>query len=164
MPKVYLSLGSNLGDRKQNLIDAIHSLNSNDLAVESVSSLYETVPIGETEQPVPDYLNVAARIDTDLKPLELLERIKQIEIACGRTKSFRWGPRIIDIDILLYDNCALETETLTIPHPRMAERAFTIVPVLEIAPEAVLPGDVPISGLLTDEIKSQTLVNIGKLP
>ena len=133
---VYLALGANLGDRQGNLVQAIQSIRAS-ASVESIASFYETRPVGYLEQP--DFLNTACQITTDLSPLELLHFLKQIERQMGRQASFRNAPRPIDIDILLYDDLVLDTPDLIIPHPRMTDRAFVLVPLAEIAPTVVHP-------------------------
>jgi 2-amino-4-hydroxy-6-hydroxymethyldihydropteridine diphosphokinase len=133
---VYLGLGSNLGDRRANLERAMVALRSHP-AVQGlvVSSFIETEPVGGPPDQRP-YLNGAARLETDLEPQSLLAELKSIEHALGRRKGPRWGPRLIDLDILLYGNIVLETEDLVIPHPRLRERLFVLRPLAEIAPQA----------------------------
>ena len=133
---VYLGLGSNLGDRKTNLEKALQLLGQR-LTIRQVSSLYQTEPVGNKEQPM--FFNAVCRAETDLGPLQLLSLIKGIEAALGRVPSFAGGPRSIDVDILLYGDLSMETADLTIPHPRMAERAFVLIPLLELTPELVHP-------------------------
>ena len=132
----YLGLGSNLGDREANIRGALMRL-AQRASVERVSSLYETEPWGYLEQP--RFLNAACRITTTLAPLELFRFIKEIEADFGRVHSFRNAPRTLDIDILFYGDGVLETPELVIPHPRLAGRAFVLVPLAEIAPELVHP-------------------------
>jgi GTP cyclohydrolase-4 len=134
--KAYLGLGANLGDRQSNLAQALQQLRTK-VSVDEVSSFYSTKPVGYLDQP--DFLNIACRITTDLSPLDLLRFAKQVEKMMGRQASFRNAPRPIDIDILLYDDLVLDTPELTIPHPRMRERAFVLAPLAEIAPQAVHP-------------------------
>ena len=134
--KVYLALGSNLGDRMSNLASAIKRL-SQKMTVKKVSSVYETDPVYYKEQPL--YLNAVLSAVTKLNPFELLSFVKSIESDLGRQPSFRNAPRIIDIDILFYGDQVIETPELTIPHPRIAERAFVLVPLAEIAPELAHP-------------------------
>lgn len=142
---VYLALGANLGDRRANIAAALGQL-APDVRVELVSSLYETEPAYVLDQP--RFLNAVARVRTALEPAALLARLKQIEAALGRAAGTRFGPRVIDLDILLYGDRVIATDTLTIPHPRMAERPFVLVPLAEIAPELVPPGwDVPVATL-----------------
>jgi len=134
---VYLGLGSNLGDRQVNLERAIERLEEK-LEIVQTSSLYETEPVGYREQPL--FLNAVCRATTNLSPFELLHLDKEIETALGRAPSFPNGPRIIDIDILFYGEEVIETPQLTIPHPRLTERAFVLVPLAEVAPYLVHPG------------------------
>ncbi|MGH2543039.1 MAG: 2-amino-4-hydroxy-6-hydroxymethyldihydropteridine diphosphokinase [Ardenticatenaceae bacterium] len=131
LSEVCLGLGSNLGDRKANIARAIDSLRALSTSP-TVSSLYETTPQGFRDQP--RFLNAACRIWTSLDPFQLLDAIRRIEIAVGRRHTFVNAPRILDIDILLYGNMVLDSPSLTIPHPRMAGRAFVLQPLTEIAP------------------------------
>jgi 2-amino-4-hydroxy-6-hydroxymethyldihydropteridine diphosphokinase len=133
---VYLALGSNIGNRQENLSIALQRLREI-VDIDKISSVYETEPVGYLDQPC--FLNMVCHGQTVPSPHELLRKIKAIEEALGRKPSFRNAPRPIDIDILLYDDLCLETEHLTIPHPRMSERAFVLVPLVEIAPTAVEP-------------------------
>jgi len=133
---VYLALGTNLGDRIANLRGAIEALPS-EINVIAESKIYETPPWGYENQPA--FLNMAVKCETALDPESLLKRLKLLEVRLGREQSFRWGPRLIDIDILFYDNLILESESLTIPHPRLHERAFVLVPLAEIAPDFIHP-------------------------
>ena len=134
--EVYLGLGSNLGDRKANLGKALQLLGER-LYIEQVSSIYETEPVGHAEQPM--FLNAVCRAETELGPLQLLSLIKGIEATLGRVPSFTNGPRSIDVDILFYNDLCMETADLTIPHPKIKERAFVLIPLLEIAPQLVHP-------------------------
>lgn len=145
MHSAYLSLGSNLGDRAKNLEEALSRLQSPRLRLVSVSSLYETEPVRETATTVPRYLNLAAKVETDLSPKVLLEHLQDVERRGGRTRTIKWGARTIDIDILLYDDQRVETEALSIPHPHMLERAFVLVPLAEIASDLVLPDGTTIT-------------------
>jgi len=133
---VYLALGSNLGNRAANLKEAIASLPPQ-MEVKAKSDVYETPPWGFADQEM--FLNQALRVDTYLKPEPLLKHLKRLEMALGRKKSFPNGPRLIDIDILLYDDLVLFSPALTIPHPRMHERGFVLVPLMDIAPGLVHP-------------------------
>jgi len=133
----YLCLGSNLGEREKNLTQAL-SLLSQEINLEKVSPAYETEPIGYKEQPL--FLNLACQIITDLTPRELLRLAKTIERKMGRVPSRQINsPRLIDIDILFYDNRIIETQDLTIPHPRLPQRAFVLIPLADIAPKLVHP-------------------------
>jgi 2-amino-4-hydroxy-6-hydroxymethyldihydropteridine diphosphokinase len=133
---VYLALGSNLGNRAANLKEAVASLPPQ-MEVRAKSKVYETPPWGYTEQD--NFLNQVLKVKTYLEPEPLLKHIKRLEIALGRKSSFRYGPRLIDMDILFYDELVLESATLTIPHPRVHERGFVLLPLLDIAPEFVHP-------------------------
>jgi 2-amino-4-hydroxy-6-hydroxymethyldihydropteridine diphosphokinase len=134
---VYLSLGSNLGDRGEHLRRAVQALRK-EIRINAVSRIYETTAVGVVDQPA--FLNIAVSGETALPPEELLRFVKGIEHAVGRRPTFRWGPRVVDIDILLYGDRCLETEDLTVPHVEMAGRAFVLVPLAEIAPDVVHPG------------------------
>ncbi len=136
----YLGLGSNEGDRVANIREAIRRLeNGGSCRVIDCSSVYETKPVGIIEQP--DFLNAVVRVTTSLTPLALLDYCQAIEHSMGRVRTMRWGPRVIDIDILLYGRESLCTERLVIPHPEMLKRAFVLVPLSEIAPSIELtPG------------------------
>ena len=136
-PVVYLALGSNLGDRAANLRAAVDAL-APYVAVAHVSALYETEPAYVTDQP--RFLNAALVGSTALEPHELLAALKNIERSMGRVAGERFGPRLIDLDILVYGELLLVTPELTLPHPRLAERPFVLVPLAEIAPDLVLPG------------------------
>ncbi|MBD8038636.1 2-amino-4-hydroxy-6-hydroxymethyldihydropteridine diphosphokinase [Solibacillus sp. A46] len=131
MTTAYLSIGTNIGEREQNLQDAVKLLLSHkEITVTAISSIYETAAVGFTEQA--DFLNIAVAVETSLNAFELLAQCQKIENDLGRVREFRWGPRIIDLDILLYNNEKYETENLVVPHPRMFERAFVLVPLEEI--------------------------------
>lgn len=134
MNKSYLSLGSNMGDRVGMLRQAVRLLKEHPaIEVMNISSLYETAPIGFTEQDV--FLNMVVQLQTSLTAYELLEICQDIEQTLDRKREIRWGPRTIDLDILLYNQDEFETKNLVIPHPRMHERAFVLVPLLELDPE-----------------------------
>jgi len=133
---VYLALGSNLGDRLANLKEAVASL-SPQMDVKAKSHIYETLPWGYEDQP--KFLNQAVKVQTYLEPEPLLKHIKRLEIALGRKASFQNGPRSIDIDILFYDEIILNIPELTIPHPRLHERGFVLLPMMDIAPDLVHP-------------------------
>src|SRR5512137_2942197 len=134
--RVYLALGGNMGDRQGNLLQALQLIRARAF-IEEVSPCYETKPVGHLEQP--DFLNMTCLATTDLSPQDLLFFLKQIERHMGRQASFRNAPRPIDVDILLYDDLILESPELTIPHPRMSERAFVLVPLADIAAAVVHP-------------------------
>ena len=136
LSEAYLGLGSNLGDRRANLAQGVELLGRVCRDIE-VSSAYETEPQGFTLQP--PYLNAACRVRTRLDPYELLAAVKEIEASVGRERVFVNAPRTLDMDLLLYGRLVVESPTLTVPHPRLAERAFVLVPLAEIAPNAVHP-------------------------
>lgn len=133
---VYLALGSNLGNRAANLKEAIASL-SPQMEVKAKSNIYETLPWGFADQGM--FLNQVLRVETYLKPEPLLRHLKRLEIALGRKASFKNGPRMIDMDILFYDDLVIESPALVIPHPHVHERGFVLVPLMDIAPDFVHP-------------------------
>ncbi|MFC4558579.1 2-amino-4-hydroxy-6-hydroxymethyldihydropteridine diphosphokinase [Virgibacillus kekensis] len=134
MKQVYLALGTNIEPRKEHLVKALQLLSRHDkiLLVEK-SSIYETAPVGYTNQA--EFLNMVAEIQTSLSPLELLDYCQSIEQKLGRKREIRFGPRTIDLDILVYNQENRKTDRLILPHPRMHERAFVLVPLHEISPE-----------------------------
>jgi 2-amino-4-hydroxy-6-hydroxymethyldihydropteridine diphosphokinase len=134
---IYLALGSNLGDRQENLLSAIQALPP-DVIVLAESRIYETPPWGYADQPA--FLNMAVKAETNLEPIALLIYLKELEARLGRMPTFRYGPRQIDIDILFYDALILNTPELVIPHPHLHERAFVLVPLADLAPDLVHPG------------------------
>jgi 2-amino-4-hydroxy-6-hydroxymethyldihydropteridine diphosphokinase len=136
MPILYLALGSNLGDRFANLQAAIAALPPT-IRVLNQSPVYETPPWGLTNQPA--FLNMALKGETHLVPLALLAHLKHLETKLGRLPAVRWGPRQIDMDILFYDELILDTPPLTLPHPRLHERAFVLVPLADLEPDLVHP-------------------------
>ena len=133
---VYLALGSNMGNRAANLKEAISSL-APQMEVKAKSAVYETDPWGFKEQE--KFLNQVVRVETYLKPEQLIKHLKRLEVALGRKESFPNGPRLIDIDILFYDDLVLYSPALTIPHPHLHERAFVLVPLMDIASDLVHP-------------------------
>jgi 2-amino-4-hydroxy-6-hydroxymethyldihydropteridine diphosphokinase len=137
--RVFLALGANLGDRETNLRQALELL-SERCTVTAVSSLYRSdAVVPEGEPPGPEYLNAVVEVTTQLTPVELLRFVKEVERRIGRTQAKRWAPRLIDIDIVLYGGEMIDTPGLTVPHPRMADRAFVLAPLAELAPEVVHP-------------------------
>jgi len=139
MTEVYLGLGSNLGDRAGHLKAAVAGLRSIDgVQVSAVSSIYRTEPIGVVDQGA--FLNAVVRIETELEPLEVLDRCLEIEKGRGRVRLERWGPRTLDIDLLLFGEQTLSDERLTLPHPLAIERAFVLAPLLELWPNAEIGG------------------------
>ncbi len=147
MPRAAVGLGSNLGDRAQHIATATGALAELGVLVR-VSSLYETAPIGGPDQG--PYLNAVVVIDTELSPRELLERCLEIELEAGRERAERWGPRTLDLDLLLYGGQRIEEDELTVPHPRMTERRFVLDPLLEAWPDASLPDGTPLAGFAAD--------------
>ena len=135
--EVFISLGTNLGDRETNLRIA-RDLMAAGIEITAKSGIYETPPWGVVEQPA--FLNQVVRGITPLAPFRLLTFLKKIERGMGRVKTIRFGPRLIDLDILLYDDRQITNSRLTIPHPRMCQRAFVLVPLVEIIPDRLIPG------------------------
>lgn len=147
MPIVYLALGTNLGDRPANLRAALAALPPA-VTVLAQSPVYETPPWGVTDQPA--FLNMVAKAETHQAPRELLKYLKTLELTLGRLPAIRYGPRLIDVDILFYDDLLLDTPELTIPHPRLHERAFVLVPLADLEPALVHPGlGQPVRALLS---------------
>ncbi|MCQ9301911.1 2-amino-4-hydroxy-6-hydroxymethyldihydropteridine diphosphokinase [Staphylococcus hyicus] len=138
MIDVYLGLGSNIGDCEQQLQSAVERLDQvTGIHVQHMSSMYETKPVGYVEQP--DFLNVCLHIKTTLSPEALLHQCLRIEKELHRVREVRWGPRTIDIDVLLYGDEIIESEQLIVPHPRMTARAFVMIPLNEIAAHVIEP-------------------------
>lgn len=138
MNSAFISIGSNIGERLLHLKDAVRALHAhNKVSVLFVSSVYETAPVGLTDQA--DFLNIVIEVRTTLDAHSLLTVCQEIEHELGRVRTVRWGPRIVDLDILLYNKDNIKTEKLIVPHPRMHERAFVLIPLLEIVPEMVHP-------------------------
>jgi 2-amino-4-hydroxy-6-hydroxymethyldihydropteridine diphosphokinase len=133
---VYLALGTNLGDRLANLKQAISALTPQ-MEVRTKSQVYETPPWGYEDQP--KFLNQVIKAQTYLEPEALLKHLKRLEVALGRKASFQNGPRLIDIDLLFYDDLVLNQPTLVLPHPRLHERGFVLLPLMDIAPDLVHP-------------------------
>lgn len=132
-----IGLGSNLGDRREHLIAAVAGLRRLG-ELTATSSLWETAPVGDVPQG--DYLNAVVILDTIRGPGPLLEQLLAIESAAGRLRGERWGPRIIDLDLLLYSDAVIDTPGLQLPHPRMHQRRFVLAPLAEVWPDAVVPG------------------------
>jgi 2-amino-4-hydroxy-6-hydroxymethyldihydropteridine diphosphokinase len=138
--KAYIALGANLGDRRKNLDDALALLSCTPgVKVTAVSSFLENPAVGGPSDS-PPFLNAAAEIETALTPIDLLHRLLEIERSLGRERREKWGPRTIDLDLLIYGNQVLSTPELIVPHPRLAERRFVLQPLAEIAPKALVPG------------------------
>jgi 2-amino-4-hydroxy-6-hydroxymethyldihydropteridine diphosphokinase len=133
---VYLALGSNMGNRAVNLKETINSL-SPQMEVKARSKVYETPPWGYAEQE--KFFNQVVMVKTYVEPEPLLKHLKRLEVALGRVASFKNGPRLIDIDILFYDDLVFESPALTIPHPHVHERGFVLLPMMDIAPDLIHP-------------------------
>ena len=133
MKTAYLGLGSNLGDRQANLADAVHRLANDRVQIQRTSSIWETAPRDVLDQPW--FLNQVVEVETDLFPRQLFQHIQRIEREMGRVKRTPKGPRLIDLDILLYGNAVVKSPELEIPHPRMTERKFVLGPLAELAPD-----------------------------
>ena len=137
MSTAYVALGSNLGDREENLRNALKHLEENEVRVVKVSTFIETEPYGVTDQP--GFVNAVCQVETELEPLELLRLLLGIEQEMGRVRLRRWGERNIDLDLLLYGDACVVSDELTLPHPDMQNRDFVLLPLAEIAPEVVHP-------------------------
>ena len=137
MSTAYISIGSNLGDREENCKQALRLLHANGILIKKQSRMYETEPWGIKDQP--KFINMAIEVETDKEPEEFLAVLKNIENEIGRTETVKWGPRVIDLDILFYDDLILKTEDLEIPHPLLHERDFVLKPLSEIAPDKKHP-------------------------
>ncbi len=154
---VFLALGTNLGNRSKNLAEARRRL-SQKITILRTSHIYETPPWGVTDQPA--FYNQVIETQTGMEPLELLQWVKQIECEMGRVPSVRFGPRLIDIDLLVYDNLVLTSEKLTLPHPRMFERSFVLVPFSELAPYFIPPTSTRSIQELCATIDSQGIIRL----
>ncbi|MEE9524737.1 MAG: 2-amino-4-hydroxy-6-hydroxymethyldihydropteridine diphosphokinase [Thermodesulfovibrionales bacterium] len=135
MYDVFIGIGSNLGNREDNCNNAIQQISKVGIEIIARSSMYETEPWGITDQP--KFINMVVRVGTDMEPSELLEVLKAIEKKMGRQDSPGWGPRLIDLDILLYGDLVIDEPDLKVPHPHMFERDFVLKPLSEIAPEII---------------------------
>jgi 2-amino-4-hydroxy-6-hydroxymethyldihydropteridine diphosphokinase len=160
--KVYLSLGSNLGDRAKNLRDAIAALRNAGVNVTRISSIYETEPVDYLDQPW--FLNIAVEAETELPAVALLKGLRQIEADMGSDKVVPKGPRLIDLDILLYGDETIDTPELQVPHPRMHLRRFVLVPLAEIAPTLHHPAwDAGVAALLARTPDQSQVLPTGRL-
>jgi len=148
MAEVFIGLGSNMDGPHDQLDRALESLSTSaDIELVAVSDRYQTPPIGPSQ---PDYINAVAQLRTSLPPEALLDKLQSIEQQQDRVRTVRWGPRTVDLDILLYDNMLCDTERLTIPHPRMAERAFVLLPLADINRDLSLPNGKTVGQLLAN--------------
>ncbi|MCH1626910.1 2-amino-4-hydroxy-6-hydroxymethyldihydropteridine diphosphokinase [Fredinandcohnia quinoae] len=152
----YIGIGSNLGDRSHYLFSAIKSIQEHqEIEIASFSSIYETVPIGYEDDTQDHYLNMVIKVKTNLSAVDLLRVLQRIELDFGRERKIRWGPRTLDLDILLYNHENIVTEDLIIPHPRMTQRAFVMLPLIEVDKEIKIPlVEIPLSVLL-DELQDR---------
>lgn len=163
MPKAYIALGSNLQNpirQVQSALLAIANIPSTRLIKQS--SLYQTAPIDcvhTEQQPVPDFINAVALLETDLTPIALLEALFDIENIAGRERPYVNAPRVLDCDLLLYENMSINTNKLTLPHPRMHHRGFVLLPLFEIAPHLTLPNH----GKIAELIENNQFTDIKKL-
>lgn len=137
MSIAFIGLGSNIGNKTQNLKSAIEKLKENQIEILNISSFYKTKPYGYTDQP--EFLNAVVKIQTNLSPKELLKTLMKIERKLGRKRTIRWGPRTIDLDILFYDDLIINEKDLIIPHPDLHNREFVLKPLNEIEPEFIHP-------------------------
>lgn len=163
MRAIYLGLGSNLGDRRRFLVVALRLLAERQVFLQRASSLYESAPVGVTQQP--SFLNAVVEVETARPPYDLLRTLQAVERALGRRRTQRWGPRTLDIDILLYGPLCLDEPNLQIPHPRMPQRRFVLLPLLELEPNLFIPG----VGLARDclaalDPKEQPVRRFGPMP
>ncbi len=161
MTVVYLGLGSNLGDREAALRVAIHALDAGGVRVLRRSSVYETDPIGLRDQP--RFLNLVLEAETALSPDDLLALIQRIEASLGRTREVRWGPRTVDIDILLFGDAVIATPRLTVPHQEMRGRRFVLEPLAELRPDLKLPGGPTVTDALAALGSDQPARRVGVL-
>ncbi len=137
MATAYIGMGSNVGDKEKNISDALKLLKTQpEIKVRKTAPLYRSAPVGYTEQDW--FLNTVIEVETTLSPDKLLQKLLQTEKRLGRVRTIRWGPRTLDLDLLLYGNSTINTADLVIPHPRMLERAFVIVPLADLNPNLVL--------------------------
>lgn len=147
MIRAYVALGSNLGNPVQTVEDAIEAMAAlRGSLLKAISSLYRTAPVGLRHQP--DFINAVVALDTRLGPRELLDELFALEARFGRERSVKNAPRTLDLDLLLHDDTVMNDPELTLPHPRMHERAFVLAPLAEIAPNLVIPGRGPVATLL----------------
>jgi 2-amino-4-hydroxy-6-hydroxymethyldihydropteridine diphosphokinase len=151
----YVALGSNLGERADYLRSALNAMGGRVGPVRAVSSAYETEPVGITDQPL--FLNAVCSVETGLEPERLLETLLEIESEQGRVRTVKDGPRTLDLDLLLYEDLVIDEPGLQVPHPRMGERAFVLVPLAEIAPELIHP----VSRLMVREMLARLPTPVG---
>jgi 2-amino-4-hydroxy-6-hydroxymethyldihydropteridine diphosphokinase len=149
MPRAFVGVGANLGDRRQTIETAVERLGAHErVEVTAVSTLRETDPVGVVDQP--RFLNGVVELETTLPPRELLDALLDVERGLGRVRHERWGPRTIDLDVLLYGQQVVEEPGLRVPHPRLHERRFVLEPLVELDPSLVVPGRGDVSTLLSE--------------
>ncbi|KRT65852.1 MAG: 2-amino-4-hydroxy-6-hydroxymethyldihydropteridine pyrophosphokinase [Candidatus Dadabacteria bacterium CSP1-2] len=159
MPIAFIGIGSNLGNRIENCVEGVEEISTFSKII-VVSSFYETEPVDKEDQP--DFINCVAKLETSLSPFDLLTFLQSVENTIGREHMEKWGPRIIDLDIIFYDELVIETDELIIPHPRAHLRRFVLEPLSEIAPDIIHPVlKISVSKLL-DELKcTKRVVKVG---
>ena len=162
MSRAYIGLGSNMGDRFEYLLAGVAALfKADDVFIVGKSGVYESEPVGMTDQP--DFLNAVVAVETTLSPRELLALASKIEFEQGRQRITRWGPRTLDVDILLYDDLEIDDPKLVIPHQRLTERRFVLEPLLEVEPDVMLPGGIPVRKVLDELGDDQAVWRSGDL-
>ena len=150
---ILIGLGSNMGEREQNLQQALGMLEADSsIRIEKISSIYETAPFGVMDQD--DFLNMVVAVETELSPENLLQKCLGVENAMGRVRSRHWGPRIIDLDLLFYDAVQMQTNNLTLPHPGIGQRAFVLIPMRDVVMDVQLPGGLIIDSMLVSLMES----------
>lgn len=155
---IYMSIGTNLGSRRSNILEAVRRIKDIPFDIQSNASIYRTEPVGYTGQD--DFFNTALKGTTQLGPSDLLKAVKGIERDMGRKKSRRWGPRLIDIDILIYNDIIVKNSELIIPHKRIMDRYFILVMLNEIEPGLIIPSMGSVSGRLKEETFSEYVEKI----
>jgi 2-amino-4-hydroxy-6-hydroxymethyldihydropteridine diphosphokinase len=161
--RAYIGLGSNMGDRLENLKAGVAALAAAipEVLVVGKSSVYDSEPVGMTDQP--NFLNAVVSLETTLDPYQLLSLLHKIEIDMGRRRITRWGPRTLDMDVLMYGDVEQDDPKLILPHPRLSERRFVLEPLLEIEPAATLPAGTPLKKLLDELGDDQATWRVGEL-
>lgn len=158
---IVLGLGTNLGDRENNLRLALRLLTQNyEIEITHISSIYETAPFGVTDQP--DFLNLTVAINTDMNPQTLLKSCLDVEEQMGRVRIQRWGPRVIDIDLLLYHDTRIDSPSLTLPHPGILQREFVIIPLHEMAPSLIMPNGKTVAAVAAEFSRNGDAVRLWK--
>lgn len=161
VPEAYVALGANVGPCRQNLAEALRRLDETPgVHVRAVSSVYRTAPVGLTNQP--EFLNAVARLETDLEPRALLQQCLSVEASLGRERLERWGPRVIDLDVLWHSSGPVSLPDLELPHPRMDVRGFVMIPLAEVAPDLPLAGGS--ASTIAARLGSQGVTRDGILP